>query len=214
MDEKPIQVALIEDDRLLRDSLRVLLAGASGLSCPAVAGSVEEALRLWPNAGPDVILLDVNLPGLRGSAGVEPLLGRWPSALILMHTIYDEDDKIFESLCNGAVGYILKRTPPSRLLEAIREAHQGGSPMSPEVARKVTALFRRFAANPGGLDPLSPRETVLLGLLAQGMSYGEAAEELGVSLNTVRTHIRSIYEKLHVHSKSEAVSKALRLGLI
>ncbi len=214
MNEAPIQVAVVEDDRLLRESLRVLLAGSSGYACAAVAGSVEEALRLRPGVAPDVILLDIHLPGLRGSAGVKPLLEKWPATLVLMHTVYDEDEKIFESLCNGAVGYILKRTPPSRLLEAIREALQGGSPMSPEVARKVTTLFRRFVPEPAGLEPLSPRESTLLGLLVQGMSYGEAAAELGVSLNTVRTHIRSIYEKLHVHSKSEAVAKALRAGLI
>jgi DNA-binding NarL/FixJ family response regulator len=214
MNEAPIQVAVVEDDRLLRDSLRVLLAGSCGFVCAAAAGSVEEALRLRSGVTPDVVLLDIHLPGLRGSAGVKPLLEKWPAAVVVMHTVYDEDNKVFESLCNGAVGYILKRTPPSRLLEAIREAYQGGSPMSPEVARKVTTLFRRFAPNPGGLEPLSPREAALLGHLAQGKSYGEAAEELGISLNTVRTHIRSIYEKLHVHSKSEAVAKALRAGLI
>lgn len=214
MDERPIRLTIVEDDRVLRDSLRMLVAGSPGFACHAVAGSVEEALALPREPPPDVVLLDIHLPGLPGSLGVRKILDRWPGVLVLMHTVYDEDDKVLESLGNGAVGYILKRTPPGRLLEAIREATEGGSPMSPAIARKVITLFRKFQPEPGPREPLSPRETALLALLVQGLSYAEAASELGVSLNTVRTHIRSIYEKLSVHSKSEAVSRALRSGLI
>jgi DNA-binding NarL/FixJ family response regulator len=209
-----IRIALVEDDRRLRDSLRMLLAGSPGFSCVAVAGSVEEALAQRLAEPPDVLLLDIGLPGTRGSLGARGLLEKWPEAVILMHTVHEEDDKIFESLCNGAVGYVLKRTPPARLLEAIREARAGGAPMSPEIARKVITLFRRIAPPPGPRAQLSPQETRLLGLLAQGQSYAGAAAELGVTLNTVRAYIRTVYDKLHVHTKSEAVSKALRSGLL
>jgi DNA-binding NarL/FixJ family response regulator len=215
--DETVRVALVEDDRVLRESLRVLLAGSAGFTCVATAASVEEALRLPAARAPQVILLDVHLPGLRGSTGVAPLLERWPDALVVMHTVYEEDELIFESLCNGAVGYVLKRTPPARLLEAIREAREGGAPMSPAIARKVIRLFRRVAPPPGPSEPpeqLTAQETRLIAQLAQGASYAEAAAELGVSLNTVRTHIRSVYEKLHVHGRSAAVAKALRAGLI
>ncbi len=209
-----LRVAIVEDDALLRDSLRLLIAGSPGFRCLAVAGSVAEALRWRLAEAPDIVLLDIHMPGMPGSAGVVPLLAAWPTARVLMHTVYEEDDKVFESLCNGAVGYILKRTPPARLLEAVREAHAGGAPMSPPIAGRVLAAFRRSAPRPLEHEPLSPRERELLALLARGSSYGEAGEELGVSVNTVRTYIRGIYEKLQVHSKSEAVSKALRAGLI
>jgi DNA-binding NarL/FixJ family response regulator len=209
-----LPVALVEDDRLLRESLRALIAGTPGFRCAAATASVEEALRLRVEPPPRVVLLDIHLPGMSGAEGVVPLLERWPGALVVMHTVYDEDDLVFTSLCNGAVGYVLKRTPPARLLEAIREAHEGGAPMSPAIARKVIGLFRRGAPRSVPAEALTPQETRLLGQLAQGASYADAAAELRVSLNTVRTHIRSIYEKLHVHSKSAAVAKALRAGLI
>ncbi len=212
--ETSIRVALIEDDRRLRDSLSALLAGSPGFSCIAVAGSVEEALRQRLAPPPDVLLLDIHLPGTPGTLGARLLGEKWPQAVILIHTVHEEDDKVFTSLCNGAVGYILKRTPPARLLEAIREAREGGAPMSPEIARKVITLFRRIAPPTEPQAPLAPQELRLVGLLAQGHSYAGAAEELGVSLNTVRTYIRSVYEKLHVHTRSEAVSKALRSGLL
>jgi DNA-binding NarL/FixJ family response regulator len=209
-----MRVAIVEDDSLLRDSLRALFAGSPGFSCIAVAGSVAEALRWRLPEPPEIVLLDIHMPGMPGSAGVVPLLAAWPSARILMHTVYDDDDKVFESLCNGAVGYILKRTPPVRLLEAVQEAHGGGAPMSPLIASRVLAAFRRSAPRPLDHEPLSPRERELLALLARGSSYAEAAREIGVSVNTVRTYIRGVYEKLQVHTKSEAVSKALRAGLI
>jgi DNA-binding NarL/FixJ family response regulator len=215
MTSEPIQVGIIEDDRLLRESLRSLIDGSPGFRVALVTGSVEEALRRRGEAAPDVLLLDIHLPGMPGSEGARVLQEDWPRTVILMYTVYEEDAHIFDSLCNGARGYLLKRTPPARLLEAIREAHEGGSPMSPSIARKVVALFRQTAVRPEpGLDGLSPQETRLLALLSNGRSYGEAAAALAVTINTVRSHIRSIYEKLNVHTKAEAVAKALRSGLI
>lgn len=212
-----IRVLIVEDDRLLRDSLRMLIGGSAGFACAGAAGSMEEVLTLPMGIRPQVVLLDIHLPGTRGSVGVIDLLDRWPECVVLMHTVYEEDDLVFESLCNGASGYILKRTPPARLLEAIAETQRGGAPMSPEIARKVLSQFRKLgSATPaqGGGGALSPQETRLLALIAAGSSYREAALELDVSINTVRTHIRSIYEKLQVHTKSEAVAKAMRSGLI
>jgi DNA-binding NarL/FixJ family response regulator len=149
-----------------------------------------------------------------GSEGVKLFQERCASTQVMMLTVYAEQDRVFESICNGACGYLLKKTPPARLLEAIREAYEGGAPMSPEIARKVVTLFRR-AAPPAESDrQLTPQETRLLGLLAEGYSYQNAAHRMNVSVNTVRNYIRSVYEKLHVHSKSEAVSKALRQHLI
>jgi DNA-binding NarL/FixJ family response regulator len=217
-DAESIRVFIVEDDRLLRDSLRMLIGGSAGFACVGAAGSMEEALAVPVGPPPQVVLLDIHLPGTRGSVGVIDLLDRWPECVVLMHTVYEEDDLVFESLCNGASGYILKRTPPARLLEAIAETRRGGAPMSPEIARKVLSRFRQLgpaaAAVASGGGALSPQETRLLALIAAGSSYREAAVELEVSINTVRTHIRSIYEKLQVHTKSEAVAKAMRSGLI
>jgi DNA-binding NarL/FixJ family response regulator len=212
--DETIGVFVVEDDRLVREGLRALIAGSPGLACVAVAGSVEAALRERPAAIPRVFLLDIHLPGVRGSVGVTSLLERWPEAAIVMHTVYEEDSMIFEALCRGACGYLLKRSPPARLLEAIHEATRGGAPMSPEIARRVVTLFRRFTPPPQDIASLSPQETRLLALMAVGSSYREAAATLEVSINTVRSHIRSVYDKLRVHTRSEAVAKALRSGLI
>jgi DNA-binding NarL/FixJ family response regulator len=213
--ESPIRVGIVEDDRLLRESLKTLIDGSPGYRLALATGSVEEALRRRGETAPDVLLLDIHLPGISGSEGVRALQASWPCTVVLMYTVYEEDEHIFESLCNGARGYLLKRTPPARLLEAIREAHEGGSPMSPSIARKVVALFRRTTARPDpGVAGLSPQETKLLALLANGQSYGEAATALEVTINTVRSHIRSIYDKLNVHTQAEAVAKAMRSGLI
>jgi DNA-binding NarL/FixJ family response regulator len=215
--DRPIRVAIVEDDRRLREHLRELLGGSPDHECVLAAGSVEEALQLAPKSPPDVILLDIHLPGVRGSLAVERLRDSFTGAIVLMHTVYEEDDLIFESLSHGASGYLLKRTPPARLLAAITEALAGGAPISPEIAHKILALFRRLPPPPAYEEPnerLTPQEAKLLGLIERGYSYRKAADTLGISVNTVRTHIRSSYEKLHVHTKSEAVSKALRSGQI
>jgi DNA-binding NarL/FixJ family response regulator len=204
----------VEDDRSLREGLGILINNTPGYRCQRTYGSVEEALRLLGLDTPDVLLLDIHLPGMLGSEAVRVFREKFPLMQILMLTVYAEQDKVFESICNGACGYLLKKTPPVKLLEAIREAHDGGAPMSPEIARKVVTLFQKTGPPPTIDEQLTPQELRLLKLLAEGYSYQGAAGQMHVSVNTVRNYIRSIYEKLHVHSKSEAVSKAIRSGLI
>jgi DNA-binding NarL/FixJ family response regulator len=204
-----INVVLVEDEQAVRKGLSVLLNGTPGYRCVQAFGSVEEALRSIEGQGPDVLLLDINLPGISGAEGARLLHERYPSTKILMLTIYDEEEHIFESICNGACGYLLKRTPPADLLEGIRQLHEGGAPMSPEVARKVVELFQKSPPPRTVAHDLTPHEVRLLGMLAEGYSYQAAADHFHVSINTIRDYIRSIYEKLHVHSKTEAVRKAI-----
>jgi DNA-binding NarL/FixJ family response regulator len=210
----PITVAIVEDDRSLREGLGMLINATPGYACQRTYGSVEEALHLMSLAVPDVLLLDIHLPGMLGSEGVRKFREQFPAMQIMMLTVYDGQDKVFESICNGACGYLLKKTPPARLLEAIREAHEGGAPMSPEIARKVVALFQKTGPPQKIDERLTPQEIRLLRFLADGYSYENSAGQMNISVNTVRNYIRSIYEKLHVHSKSEAVSKAIRSRLI
>lgn len=214
MPDETIRTAVVEDDEVTRDCLRLLVGGTPGFACVGAFSSVEEALAHRFEAPPDVLLLDIHLPGMLGSEGVRLFQEKYPALQILMLTVYAEADLVFESICNGACGYLLKKTPPARLIEAIREAHEGGAPMTPEIARKVVTLFRRTPRPAEHGEELTPHETRLLKLLAEGYSYQDAADRFGVSINTLRNHIRSIYDKLHVHSKSAAVGKALRLGLI
>ena len=212
--QRDLQVVVVEDDTPTREALRVLLDGTPGFECVAAFGSVEQALRGAVRHQPDVVLLDINLPGMSGIDGVEPLGRRFHQATVLMLTVFDDEDRIFRSLCRGAGGYVLKKTPPARLLEYIRECASGGAPMSSEIAHKVVELFRTMAPRTQLECRLSPQETRLLALLAEGHTYLSSATTLGITENTVRSHIRAVYDKLHVHSKSEAVSKALRAGLI
>jgi DNA-binding NarL/FixJ family response regulator len=209
----PIRVAVVEDDRATREGLAMLIGGSPGFACKETFRSVEDAAAGLPVAGVDVILLDIHLPGVLGSRGAANLAARCPGAAIVMLTVYEEEDLIFESLCNGAVGYLLKRTPPAQLLEAIREALHGGAPMSPEIARKVIAAFRgRMQPKPEAA--LTEQEVRLLKLLSEGKSYQACAQQLNVAVDTVRNYIRSVYRKLQVHSRSAAVAVALRSGLI
>ncbi|MBZ0090182.1 MAG: response regulator transcription factor [Thermoanaerobaculia bacterium] len=208
-----LAVAIVEDDRRYREGIVMLLDGTPGFRLAGAFGSIEEALVRGAQA-PEVILVDVQLPGARGSAGVQALKRRWPEAQALMLTALEDEDVLFESLCHGAIGYLLKRTPPARLLEAIVEARGGGSPMSPEIARKLVGFYQRTPP-PASLDAeLTLQERRLLGLLAEGESYQTAADAMRVSINTIRGYIRAIYEKLQVHTKAEAVTKALRAGLV
>ena len=212
--DKPIRVAIVEDDRGVREGLGMIIGATPGYECFGTYHSAEDALSRMNGRGPDVMLLDIHLPGMLGSEAVRVFRERYPALHVLMLTVYDGQDKVFESICNGACGYLLKKTPPAKLLDCIREAHEGGAPMSPEIARKVITLFQQ-SGPPEKLDkPLTPQETRLLKLLSDGYSYQNAAGQMNISINTVRNYIRSIYEKLHVNTKSEAVSKALRQRLI
>ena len=207
-------MAIIEDDRATREGLGLLIGGTPGYRCVATFRSVEEALQATAGEGPDVLLLDIDLPGMSGSDGVPILKRKHPAVEILMLTVYAEEDKVFESICNGACGYLLKETPPAGLLEAIAQAHRGGSPMSPEIARKVVRLFQKTGPPEKIDEQLTPQEMRLLKLLVEGYSYQGAADRLNISINTVRDHIRSIYDKLQVHSRSAAVAKALRSRIL
>jgi DNA-binding NarL/FixJ family response regulator len=217
--EDTIRIAVVEDNPAAQEALRMLIDGTHGFQCTGAYGSAELALEglampATRTTPPDVLLLDINLPGMTGSEAVRIFHERYPAMSILMLTLHDDEDRIFESLCNGASGYLLKKTPPARLLEAIREAREKGAPLSPEIAHKVVRLFRDIRPPARVEADLTRLEVKLLSLLAEGYSYQSAADEMRVSINTIRNYIRSIYDKLHVHSKSEAVSKALKAGLI
>jgi DNA-binding NarL/FixJ family response regulator len=209
-----VTAAVIEDQREIREGLRTLINGTLAHHCTGAFRSMEEALERICLDVPDVILVDIGLPGISGIEGIPMLRERYPTTKILVLTVYDDDDRIFSALCAGACGYLLKKTPPARLLESLKEAADGGGPMSPEVAHRVVNLFRDFRpVEPAGHD-LTPHEVRLLKLLADGHNYKTAAAELKVSVNTIAFHMKHIYEKLHVHSKSEAVAKALRRGIV
>ena len=212
---EPIDVAIIEDKRPIREGLSLIVNATAGFRCVGMYDSMEQAIRGLAGATPaDVLLLDIHLPGMLGSDGVRVLRENYPAMQVLMLTVYDEEEKIFESICNGACGYLLKKTPPAKLLDALSDAYNGGSPMSPEVARKVVRLFQKIGPPDRAQYALTPSEVRLLGLLASGYSYQGAADHLSLSINTVRDHVRSSYEKLHVHSKAEAVRKAVKSGII
>ena len=212
--DPPIKVAIVEDERDIRESLCLLVGGTNGYVCSGSYRSMEEALEKIPRQLPDVVLSDIGLPGISGIEGVRALKQRFPDLLVLMLTVYDDDDRIFDAMCAGACGYLLKKTPPARLLESLKEAVGGGAPMSPEVARRVIALFRDIRPPERADYHLTPHETRLLKLFVEGHNYKTAARELHVSVNTVNFHVRSIYDKLQVHSRSEAVAKALRQRLV
>ncbi|MBI3695799.1 MAG: response regulator transcription factor [Acidobacteria bacterium] len=205
-----IRVAIIDDDRALLDSLSRIIDAADGFRCAGAFPCVEEALPALRTAGVDVLLLDIQLPGVQGDQALEALRAVRPSMRILMLTVFSDRDRLFTCICNGAHGYLLKSTPPAKLLDAIRAARDGGSPFSPEIARHIVSLFQKT----GPSSPLTSQEHRLLGWLAEGYSYQAAADKMNVSVNTVRNYVRGIYDKLHVHSKSAAVSKALRQGII
>lgn len=208
-----IRVVLVEDQAPLRDGLRSLIEAKSDFRVVGSHGSMEEALAA-PDPSADVGLFDIGLPGIDGVEGVRRWRARSPSTQILMLTVFSDRELVFDALCAGACGYLLKDTPPARLLEAIREVKEGGAPMTPEIARKVITTFQRTPEPQLDVARLSPRERDVLELLAEGHAYKTAASALGLSQDTIRFHIRHIYEKLHVHSKSEAVIKAIRSGLV
>ncbi|HEU5240285.1 MAG TPA: response regulator transcription factor [Pyrinomonadaceae bacterium] len=209
-----IKVAIIEDQREVRECLTILINGSPGYRCTGSFSTMEQALGKIGLDLPDMVLVDIGLPGMNGVDGVKVLKELYPKLLLLMLTVYDDDDRIFNALCAGASGYLLKETPPARLLESLKEAAQGGAPMSPEVARRVISLFRNFNPPEKADYQLTPHEVRLLKLLVEGCSYKTAAAELGVTTHTIAFHLQKIYEKLQVHSKSEAVAKALRNQIV
>ena len=210
----PIKVSIIEDQRDIREGLATMLKFTDGYTCIGAYRSMEEALDGIKGNVPEVALVDIGLPGMNGIEGIRLLKERHPGMLLLMLTVYDDDEYIFDALCAGACGYLLKKTAPARLIESLREAMDGGAPMSPEVARKVIKLFREVRPPERAEYHLTPHETRLLKLLVEGHNYKTAAAEVRTSVTTVAFHMRNIYEKLQVHSKSEAVAKALRNRLV
>lgn len=210
----PIRVTIVEDRRETREGLAALIDGTDGFRCVGRFRSMEDALDGMRPPAPDVILMDIGLPGMSGIEGVRLLTSRHPALSILMLTVYDDDERIFDAMCAGACGYLLKKTPPARLLEGVKEVVGGGAPMSPEVARRVVALFRNVRPPAHAEHALTPHEIRLLKLLTDGHNYKTAAAELGITVHTVSFHLRQVYAKLQVHSKTEAVAKALRHGLL
>lgn len=209
-----IQIAIVEDSPQIREGLCQLIDGSDMCRVKGAFRSMEEALFQLPSELPDVVLVDLGLPGMSGIEGISQLHHLYPRLHLLVLTVYNDDDRIFSAMCAGACGYLLKKTPPARLLESIVEVASGGAPMSPEVARRVVELFRTVRPPERGQHHLTPHEIRLLQLLVDGRNRKSAAAELGVSVHAVSFHLRKIYEKLQVHSRSEAVAKALRDRLI
>jgi DNA-binding NarL/FixJ family response regulator len=205
----PISVSIVEDDEGMRDSFAVLIEGSPGFRCVSTHASAEDALRQIPLRSPDVVLMDINLPRMSGIECVQKLRAELPQLHVLMLTMYEDSDLIFKSLTAGASGYLLKRTPPAKLLEAIEEVHRGASPMSGKIARVVVQYFHNLRSQSPESERLTSRENEILELLAKGYRYKEIADQLKISFDTVRSHLRNIYEKLHVHSRTEAVVKYL-----
>ena len=205
-----IKVSIVEDDDRVRESLTVLIEGTTGLCCVSSHKSGEDALKLIPVARPEVVLMDINLPQMTGIECVRRLKAIEPTLQILMLTAYEDDELIFQALTVGAHGYLLKQTPPGELLEAIVQVHCGGGPMSSNIARKVIESFHQAAPAAPATEYLSKREREILKYLAKGFLYKEIAEALSLGYETVHTHIGSIYNKLHVRSRAEAVAKFFR----
>ena len=211
-----IDVAIVEDNHTIREGLAALINGTSGYKCVGAYFDCETFLLELDKIDPDVVLMDIALPGINGIEGVKKATEKKPELDVLMLTIYEDSEKVFDALCAGACGYLVKKTPPTRLLEAIKEVNEGGSPMSSRIARQVIGAFKEgnIASDDDSNYNLSIREKEVLNLLSEGNNYKEIADVLFISVDTVRHHIRNIYKKLHVHSRSEAVAKAIRKKLI
>ncbi|HTV76427.1 MAG TPA: response regulator transcription factor [Candidatus Baltobacteraceae bacterium] len=206
----PIAVSIVEDNDKLRETLARVLNRADGFRCVSHYASAEDALKDLPLAKPDVVLMDINLPGMNGVECVRQLKKILPEIQVMMLTVYEDTENIFNALAAGANGYMLKRTASKELLEAVREVHRGGSPMTMHIARKVVQSFQQTAATAQPAENLSEREQQVLDLLSRGLMYKEIADKLGISYETVHTYIRRIYEKLQVRTRTEAVAKFLR----
>ncbi|MCI0412475.1 response regulator transcription factor [bacterium] len=212
--QSPCRVGVIEDQKHLRESLVSLINATDGFRIAGSFETMEEALRSIEKDFPHIVLTDIGLPGMTGIQGIRILKDRYPRLLFLVLTVHEDDERIFEALCAGATGYLLKNISNERLIQSLHEAAEGGAPMSPEVARRVINLFQKFRPPKKADYDLTPHEHRILKMLVEGHNYKTAAKELSVSINTVSFHVKKIYDKLQVHSKSEAVSKAFRDGIV
>jgi DNA-binding NarL/FixJ family response regulator len=211
---RTVRVAVIEDLREVREGLALLIGGTTGFACVGAYRTMEDALAGIARPLPDVVLTDIGLPGMSGIDGTRLLCERHPQVPVVALSVYGDDDNVFRAICAGASGYLLKNTPPARLLESLTEVAHGGAPMSPEVARRVFELFRKHRPPDRAAYHLTPQEIELLKLMVEGHHYKTAAVAMGISTNTVSFHLKNIYQKLQVHSKTEAVAKTLRERLI
>jgi DNA-binding NarL/FixJ family response regulator len=205
-----IRVAIVEDDDEIREGLAILINGSPGYRCVATYPDAERAIAHLPAQSPDVVLMDIHLPKMSGIECTERLKEGHPGMQIMMLTVYEDDDLVFKSLAAGATGYVLKKTPPRELLEAIGNVHGGGSPMSDRIARRVVQEFQQMGQSSKEIEDLTDRETEVLSFVAKGYPDKAIAEKLFVSSETVRTHVRNIYQKLHVRSRTQAAVKFLR----
>jgi DNA-binding NarL/FixJ family response regulator len=205
-----ITVSIVEDNEQLRATLARVINRTDGFRCPSHYANAEDAVKDLPQVKPEVVLMDINLPGMNGVECVRHLKQLLPQTQVIMLTVYEDTDNIFNALAAGAAGYLLKRTKSAELLEAIREVHRGGSPMTTHIARKVTQSFQKAGPSARPTENLSQREQEVLDCLSQGFLYKEIAEKLGISYETVHTYIRRIYEKLQVRTRTEAVAKFLK----
>ena len=205
-----ISVSIVDDETSLRQSIATFIDGSPGFRCVSAYGNAEAALQGLPADRPDVVLMDIHMAGMNGIECVQRLKALRPELQILMLTVYEDTDQIFKALAAGASGYLLKRVPPSKLLEAIGEVQAGGSPMSSSIARKVVASFQKAGPATDQDALLSPREQMVLDCLSKGLTYKQISDQMGISVTTIRTYLRRIYEKLHVRSRSEAVARYLR----
>ena len=205
-----ISISIVDDEKELRESIATFLDGSPGFRCVSSYSNAAAALTALPKDKPDVVLMDINMTGMDGIECVERLKTVAPEMLIVMLTVYEDTDKIFKALSAGASGYLLKRSSPAKLLDAIKEVQAGGSPMSSSIARKVVASFRKAEPVAEKQTHLSPREQAVLDCLAKGLTYKQIADQLEISIDTIRTYLRRIYEKFHVQSRTEAVAKYLK----
>ena len=202
-----IRVAIIEDQEEVRNGLAWLVDSADGFCCAGAYADAESALLELGRTAPDVVLMDIGLPRMDGIEATRRLRERSPNTQVMMLTVYEDETRIFDSLRSGATGYVLKKTPPAELLESIGVLHRGGSPISSQIARRVIEVFQRPARAAEGTEELTPREREILELLVRGFRYAEISEQLHISLDTVRTHVRHVYEKMHVRSRAEAMAR-------
>lgn len=214
----PVRVAIFEDRKPVRDAISMLVNGTAGLELAGAYPDCSNMLNNLRHSSPDVVLMDIEMPGMSGVDAVKIIKENFPAFTVVMQTVFEDDEKIFQAICNGASGYLLKDTPPARLMESIIEAHEGGAPMSPSIAKKTLNLFQKYLSPLSDSQQedyhLSAREKDILQWLVKGYSYKMIATACSIAFDTVRTHIRNIYNKLHVASMTEAVAKAIKERIV